>query len=333
MEQTIGILLVLVAGIFQGSFILPMTLVKNWKWENSWFVFSLLGMIVLNLILAFTFINDLRGVYEQVDLNSVLILSAFGFCWGLGAVLFGIGMDKLGMSIGYPIIMGLIASLGGLIPLFVQHSSNVFEPAGLLMIAGNIVVIIGIIICSKAAGQKSGEKTDQSGSLTAGIMIAVAAGILSCLPNIGFSFGTSITEAAINNGTPASMAGNAVWALFFSVGFVPNMIYTFYLIWKNKSIGLFAGSHLSKNMLFGLAMAIMWIGSFYLYGIGSVKMGNWGNVIGWPLFISISIVVGNLWGIWRGEWKNANPAARRKLNMGMLVLIIAMIMIGISNIF
>ena len=136
MEQTIGVLLVLVAGIFQGSLILPMTLMKGWKWENSRLVFSVFGMLVLNLLLAFIFINDLQGVYKQVDFSDILILSVFGFCWGLGSVLFGLGMDKLGMSFGYPIIMGLIASLGGLIPLFVQHTSSVFEPAGLVMIAG-----------------------------------------------------------------------------------------------------------------------------------------------------------------------------------------------------
>ena len=31
-----GLVLVLLAGILQGSFILPMTLTRHWKWEHNW---------------------------------------------------------------------------------------------------------------------------------------------------------------------------------------------------------------------------------------------------------------------------------------------------------
>ena len=70
-------------------------------------------------------------------------------------------------------------------------------------------------------------------------------------------------------------------------------------------------------------MALMWIGSFYLYGAGAAKLGRWGAIAGWPLFISLSIVVGNLWGLWRGEWQGAPALSRRLLNQGLLVLIVA----------
>jgi L-rhamnose-H+ transport protein len=80
-------------------------------------------------------------------------------------------------------------------------------------------------------------------------------------------------------------------------------------------------------------MALMWIGSFYLYGAGAAKLGRWGVVVGWPLFISLSIIVGNLWGLWRGEWKGAPALARQLLNQGLLVLIVAVIVVAVSNVF
>lgn len=104
MESFTGILIVILAGIFQGSFILPMTLVKQWKWENTWLVFSFAGMIVLNLLLAAIFIIELSQVYAAIPDRNLVLLALFGFGWGVGAVLFGIGMDKLGMALGYPII-------------------------------------------------------------------------------------------------------------------------------------------------------------------------------------------------------------------------------------
>lgn len=38
-----GFALVLAAAALQGSFVLPMTLTRKWKWENTWLVFSALG--------------------------------------------------------------------------------------------------------------------------------------------------------------------------------------------------------------------------------------------------------------------------------------------------
>jgi len=75
----------------------------------------------------------------------------------------------------------------------------------------------------------------------------------------------------------------------------------------------------------------MWIVSFYLYGMGAAKLGKWGVVVGWPLFISLSIAVGNLWGILRGEWQDAPRSARILLYRGLFVLLIAVITIAGSN--
>jgi L-rhamnose-H+ transport protein len=80
-------------------------------------------------------------------------------------------------------------------------------------------------------------------------------------------------------------------------------------------------------------MALMWIGSFYLYGAGAAKLGHWGAVAGWPLFISLSIVMGNLWGLWRGEWQGAPAVARRRVNQGLLILIVAVITVALSSSF
>jgi hypothetical protein len=43
--------------------------------------------------------------------------------------------------------------------------------------------------------------------------------------------------------------------------------------------------------------------------------------------------VGNLWGLWRGEWRDAPAPARRWLTLGLLVLIVAVITVALSNSF
>jgi hypothetical protein len=55
------------------------------------------------------------------------------------------------------------------------------------------------------------------------------------------------------------------------------------------------------------------------------------GILGWPLFFSLAIIVGNLWGLWRGEWRTAEAAARRRLNLGLGVLILAVAVFGIAS--
>jgi len=100
-----------------------------------------------------------------------------------------------------------------------------------------------------------------------------------------------------------------------------------------KTLGQYWNRETPRNLGLSALMAVMWIGSFYLYGAGAAKLGRWGVVVGWPLFISLSIIVGNLWGLWRGEWRGAPAAARRLLNQGLLVLIVAVITAALSNVF
>jgi len=327
--------LVLIAGIFQGTFVLPMTLTKHWEWEHTWATFSLLGMLVFNWILTLIFIPDIIAIYSSIPSQDILILILFGAGWGIGAILFGLGMDKLGMALGYPIIMGLIASLGALIPLLIIHPESMIMTRGIVLLSGMALVIVGIIVCARSGSRKQPEGVKngeaRSGAMAVGLSIAIFAGILSCLPNVGIAFGENLIEAAVAFGTPETFAGNASWALFFTVGFVVNFGYCLYLMIKKNTLRNYINPATIKNVGLGAVMAILWIGSFYLYGMGAAKLGKWGVVVGWPLFISLSIVVGNLWGIWRGEWKNAPRKARSLLNIGILILCIAVVVIAISN--
>ena len=198
MTLTLGLAIVLFAGILQGTFILPMNHTRDWKWEHNWFVFSLLGMFVLNAAIGFATIPVLLSIYAATPQSTLLLLSALGLGWGAGAILFGLGMDRLGMSLGYPIIMGLIAVLGGLIPFVLFHPNDLFSRRGCIYLLGTVLAIAGIILCSKAAAGRDRERSSSASSaptnLFSGLLIAVSAGILSSLPNLGITAASLSTE-------------------------------------------------------------------------------------------------------------------------------------------
>ncbi len=329
----------LLAALLQGTFVLPMTMVRQWSWEHTWATFSLLGMLVFNWIITLLFVPNIFAVYARSSGRDLAILALFGLGWGVGAVLFGLGMDRLGMALGYPIIMGLIASLGALIPLLVFFPKALLSTKGLVLLAGTALVIFGIVLCSVGGSRRAPSRVAATASkkgsnaFRIGVAIAVFAGVLSCLPNVGMAFGGNVISSAQALGVSQTSSGNTVWALFFTMGFVANLAYCVYLMTAKGSTGQYWNHETPRNLRLSALMALMWIGSFYLYGAGATRLGRWGAVVGWPLFISLSIVVGNLWGLSRGEWKDAPAGAKRLLNMGLLVLLVAVITVAISNSF
>ena len=336
MDIASGFLLVLAAGVLQGTFVLPMTLTRQWEWEHTWATFSFFGMLLFNGVLALVSLGDLPAIYSAVPVRDLMVLGIFGAGWGIGAVLFGVGMDRLGMALGYPIIMGLIASMGALIPLLVFYPGGVLALQGLVLLAGTALVMVGIVFSARAGAKRTSENTPEASAgrraFRGAIMIAIAAGLLSSLPNVGITFGSRMVDEAIAAGVSPVFAGNAVWGLFFALGFLVNGAWCLFLMIRKGSIGAFAGPEAGRNILLGAAMGAMWIGSFYAYGMGAANLGTWGPILGWPIFIALSIIVGNLWGLWRGEWKEASARPRALLNRSLIVMTIAVVVIAISQV-
>src|SRR6202162_2454936 len=289
MPLLLGFLLVLLAGLLQGTFILPMTLVRKWAWEHTWAKFSLLGMIVFNWIITLFLVPNIFAVYAASPPRDLAILALFGLGWGIGAVLFGLGMARLGMALGYPIIMGLIASLGALIPLLVFFPQTLFTSRGLVLLSGTAIVIVGIAVCSIAGSRRTPSTTKSntgpSNALMVGLVIAVLAGILSCLPNVGMAFAKNVTGVAETMAISQALSGNTVWALLFTLGSVGNPAYCLYLMFSRNTFREYWNAEAPRNLGLSALMALMWIGSFYLYGARAARLRPWGVVGGWPLVI------------------------------------------------
>ncbi|MBN1290652.1 MAG: hypothetical protein JXB48_02350, partial [Candidatus Latescibacteria bacterium] len=159
----------------------------------------------------------------------------------------------------------------------------------------------------------------------------IAAGVMSSLLNIGFAYSTGIIKIAQDSGTSCAFATNAAWAIILTAGGCVNVLYCLYLMITRGTLKKFFGPETVRNLGLGTLMGLMWCCGLYIYGFGASVLGNLGVVVGWVLFMSSVIIVGNLWGIWRGEWKDAPQSARALLNRGLVVLIIAIIIVAVSN--
>jgi L-rhamnose-H+ transport protein len=324
--------IVLFAGILQGLFAVPMKYARRWKHENIWLVFAFTGLILFPWILTVLTVPKLTDIYRATAPQTLAAVVGFGICWGTGATLTGLALGMLGIGLGMAIILGLSASVGSLIPLFVLTPEKIGTAQGHLYILGTVVMLVGIsVACSAGAvrdrlNAKAGSESTAGArpSFTAGLIVAVLSGLLSSALNFVYAFGAQPLVLARQLGTSPIFMSNVITAPAVSGGFLPNLIYCGYLLRRNGTSLNFTLPDTRLNWLLGACMGLFWFGGQALYGFGATQMGNFGTVVGWPLLMGTIILASNLASVATGEWKGANRRVRALLASGLTVILLAL---------
>lgn len=318
-----GILLVLIAGLMAGDCMLPLKFNRKWQWENTWLIFSLVSLVVLPWALALSLVHQLFRTYAQLTPSQLAVPILFGAGWGIAQVLFGISIQRLGLALAYAIVVGLGTLLGTLVPLFVQHRAQVGRTLLMQILAGIVIMLVGIALSAWAGQirehrQEATSATPSLGRYRAAVFVAVLCGILAPMLNYSFAFGQDIAIAAVRLGNPEVRAAYAVWPIGLAGGLVPNVGYSLYLLRRNRSGALFQS--VSPDAFWASLMAILWMGAFALYGMSATYLGRFGTSIGWGLFQIFMIMTATLSGVVTGEWRSAPRLARTLLALSITCL-------------
>ena len=73
----LGIAGVIVGGILNGSFVAPMKKMNLWKWENSWFVYSITGLLIIPWIVAPLAVPNLGQVLSGASAAAIAMALLF----------------------------------------------------------------------------------------------------------------------------------------------------------------------------------------------------------------------------------------------------------------
>ncbi len=327
-----GIAGVLFGGVLNGSFVAPMKRLHAWKWENSWLIYSISGLLVIPWIVAAAVVPNLFGIFQSASWVTLLKVLGFGFGWGVGSVLFGLGVSRMGLAVGYGIILGLIAPIGTFFPLLVQHPERLWTRQGRALLLGTLIVLFGIFFCALAGRLRERAVAASSGKrdgFSVALALCILAGIFSPMLNFSFVFGADLQAQAVANGASASMASNAIWSLTLTAGFIANAGYSVLLLRKNRTWRLFSGAKAPAGHWAGASlMGLICFGSFMVYGTGATALGSLGGIVGWPLFMSMALITSNALGALSGEWKGAPPRAWVCSMIGIALLIVAITVIA-----
>ena len=133
-----GLAMVLAAGLMNGSFAVPMKWTREWAWENTWLAWSLVGLMLFPFALTLRTVPAVFEIYRQSDPGVLLRVCLCGAAWGISQVLFGLGIRRAGVALGFAIVVGLAAATGSLVPLWLLQTGN---NAGWPMLIAGIAII------------------------------------------------------------------------------------------------------------------------------------------------------------------------------------------------
>jgi hypothetical protein len=69
-------------------------------------------MLVIPWGLAWAALPHLASVYHETPWPILIRIAIFGLGWGIGSVFFGLGVARVGIALGFGIILGIIAIVG-----------------------------------------------------------------------------------------------------------------------------------------------------------------------------------------------------------------------------
>jgi L-rhamnose-H+ transport protein len=329
-SNALGIGLSLLGGVLVGNCMLPLRRIRTWPWECSWLIFSIVSLVVVPCALAWLTLPHWPALYLSVGASAILPSFLFGIGWGVAQVLFGLAVVRLGMALGFTLVVGLGTIFGTLIPFFARHEASLASRGSSMLLSGCVLMILGVGFSGWAGKlRESPELLQKEQNYGTGLLIAIIAGVLSSMLNLSFSFGQPLTQAAIRSGAIPSLAVLAVWPVALAGGLLPNVGYALYLLGRNRSWNKLRSVY--PDFPLSLLMGLLWIFAVAIYGLATYQLGRLGDSAGWAIYQITMVLTACAAGVLSGEWKRASRRSIKVFTLGIVTLAMAITMAASST--
>jgi hypothetical protein len=332
-ETVLGMALLLAGAMCGGSFGLPSKFAgKDTPWETLWGPFFFFVTVLIPAIL-FPFIA--RGLFATcagAGWAGAAGPAIFGFLWGLGSMALGLSFAFIGLSLAYAINYGAQIVTGSMGPLLIFDADQLLTAHGGVIAAGVAVCIAGVAACGRAAilkeaSQKAGAAESSAGrSMVKGLVVALLSGVLCACFSIAFRYGDRVSALSVGQGNAPWRASFAVSALILWGGTLSACGYCALKLFRNRTWGTFLRPGIGRVLAVAFVMALLHDGAIVLFGVGASKLGPLGVAVGYAVFMSFAIIVGNVNGFLTREWKGAS-----RKSLGWIAAGIAVLVLGVST--
>jgi L-rhamnose-H+ transport protein len=289
MSINYNIIPIILAGIMNGSFVVPTRYTKGLTQAKTWCLHSIIGMLIIPWGILFCFSPESFANYKLLPFNDLCLIIVSGLIFGIGQIGFAKSIEKLGIALSFTINISLGVIIGSLYVVFYKHAF--FTLKGALVVVSVLLIVFGLIIkyFSTSTSQASGYKSNY---FIIGWLLALFTGITSGLQNITF-----VTIAFSHNIHIQAQSSFWVWPLFLTIGALPMFIGFLYLSSKEKSADKRnMVSTKAINLCFIIVMGIFFAGSLYMYSYGMDHLHGKLQIVGWPTFMVGIILTTQIWG-------------------------------------
>ena len=222
-----------------------------------------------------------------------------------------------------------------------KDSPDVTSPAGLTVLAGVGVMLIGVVLASLAGFGRDRELKrlqQTSGSFLGGLIMTIVAGITSAGIMLAFVYAQGPIVARVTmietGGTAPADSANVlavfpVWAVALLGGALVNIVYPSYLMTKNKSWSVLLTSW--PEVCLSIVIGFQFCLAIALAGKGMVLLGVLGASVGAGIQQVMQMIGGQGLGFISGEWRGVYGTPRRQMYLAIAVLLIASIVMAYAN--
>ena len=163
------------------------------------------------------------------------------------------------------------------------------------------------------------------------ILICVASGILSSMVNLAFTFGDDSGRTALRLGMSATLPSTRYGcrSLFRASCRPLSIAFTSSCATARASVSFRPCDRV--ELVLRRLMGLLFVTGLSLYGIGSLRLGTMGPVLGFPVYTSAMVLSANIAGFLTGEWRRSPLAAYVYEILGILLLIGSIVVIAAGN--
>lgn len=313
-----GFLVLISAGICQGSFGLGYKKYSPFSWAAFWGIYDIM-CIITSVVFTFAVMPEALSLFHNIGITAFLTPVLCGCLWGLSAIGFSKGISLIGMSLVYGISMGISTIVGSVTPMLTGGTLYTGTSA-LMFWSGLALTVLGVIIITLAGIKRDG---GAKASLS-GVVLSVFSGLGSGFMNVGFTHSSNLTAAF--TGEHSFLALSAFqWLPVLVGGCVAGLIYCIGEVTVKKQWNTVTAKGSGKRALKLFGVSIIWYAALILYGYSTYLLGDTGSTVGWILFNALALIISVFWGLKTGEWKGTKKTL---LFIGCGVLIGAWILVA-----
>ncbi len=338
----IGILYALLSAVLLGVYALPSKYTKGFAWENTWGGFFFFGMFVIPIIVTFSLVNDIWGIYAQIPSWVFFTMFGLSFCWGIGNMLWGYSIDSIGMALAFSLFLGIITSIDTVLPLiFVPEGqeSVIGTRIGNIMLIGIAVIVLGIAVNGYAGILRDKSKRKESKrdkkTMMRGILFCVLGALCATGFNLSYHTGNNLGKigevAELQFGNPPWIARLAVLLPIFMGATISTMLFYGYRLTKNKTWGNYKKAGAITAIVLVILMAVFHDAALVIYGLAAYHLGELGTSVGFAILETGAIMVATLNGVLTKEWSGASKKSKTILGVSLALLILGVLIIANGN--